>query len=146
MSRGDRIRADRRAEKDVNGYVLGMSTSPDRAAQLAAAALVYGLLREAMASSPLGQRPPYTRENALIYDVWRAQFELDRYRKIEALKLTLTAVLPGWKDIDASNVLPQKAWWAFVSNDKEEWRTWLQAQGLTEAVIEDLFGQVDWAC
>lgn len=47
-----------------------------------------------------------------------------------ALKDAITLVLPGWRELDVSDVLGRQYWDAYISDSKEDWIAWLVARGV----------------
>ena len=69
-----------------------------------------------------------------------AQRRLDDIRKAMAYRQTVDTLLPGWTHIDAGDDLPEALWYAFISDDGDEWLDWLIEQG----VDEDRARQLVW--
>lgn len=106
-----------------------MSTTANRKAVLDAAGILLQLNQECVTPS-WGTKYEDSLEASLVDSVQRAVKALEEWRRSKAARLALDALVPGWKLIDVSDLLPRDKWFSFTSNEPTEWVEWLISNGV----------------
>ena len=60
----------------------------------------------------------------------KARDELRDFQLGLSYQVALNQLMPGWVDIDASEYLPKKLWFAHLDTTKEGWVAWLVEHGV----------------
>jgi hypothetical protein len=72
----------------------------------------------------------HTEEARLARELGRAKGRWEAFQDRKATFLALDRLLPGWVDLDVSDLLPRPLWHTFIHPSPHAWRTWLVSHGV----------------
>ena len=119
------------------------NADPKRQAMLDAGLIFYRMFATTgwWPTAEMIEDPDDQMETMLRNTLKKAQESLAGYQQAKAARIALDKVLPDWVPIDASDHIPKEKWHAFVSNDKDEWLSWLKENGVPDKEAKRLVEQ-----